>query len=283
MQYFKNNKKKYDECAICRKKNLLTFEHIPPNKAFNNRRARVISGDEIIRLIGEEDRKPWDYTGLKYTQNQKGMGLYSLCSNCNNVTGSYYGGEYNKVATAFHQALQVNDLNPNDFFECYMEKISPLKFAKQVLSMFCSTFDTFTLNNPEVKDLLLDREKKGIDITKIKLYMFLIKDYRISWTGINALGNLSGFTRVVAEVDAYPFGFVLELDPKEKPIKDILDITYFLTDYDIKDTPKVSLSIPLKERNIIFPIDFRSKDEIEQCKKENQEKMKQMQEKSTSN
>ena len=239
----------------------------------------MITGDSILNLIGSKDRKPWDYTGLKYTQQQKGVGLYSLCASCNNDTGSYYGNEYFKLATAFHQGIYNNDFKPNEVLNWTISNISPLKFAKQVLSMFCSTYDTFTLNMPEIKDLILNRDKKGVDTTKIKLYMFLLKEPRIAYTGINALGNLTGFIRLVTQVDAYPFGFVLEIDPKDKPIEDLLDITYFLNDFNIKDKPTLSITIPIKERNTFFPIDFRSKNEIEKSIQDNQEKARKLKEK----
>lgn len=71
-------------CHICGKKTELTFEHLPPRKA-NNNRAKAIVGDELTKHIAGND-KPWDFSSCKYKDLQKGMGLYSLCQSCNNTT-----------------------------------------------------------------------------------------------------------------------------------------------------------------------------------------------------
>lgn len=47
------------------------------------------------------DALPWDISGLRYKQNQRGAGKYSLCKKCNNDTGTWYGEEYIK----FHNTL----------------------------------------------------------------------------------------------------------------------------------------------------------------------------------
>ena len=36
---------KYGKCHLCGKQSKLTFEHIPPQKANNNREVHVIQGD----------------------------------------------------------------------------------------------------------------------------------------------------------------------------------------------------------------------------------------------
>ena len=93
--------KRYGTCALCGAETQLTFEHIPPRCAFNNHPAKSYSGDELIKTIAGEKRKPWDLSGLKYSNDQKGFGMYSLCSKCNSYTGKYYGNEYKKFAYGF--------------------------------------------------------------------------------------------------------------------------------------------------------------------------------------
>ena len=65
--------------------------------------------------------------------------MYSLCQRCNNLTGKYYGMEYIKFANTvdrlFPEILKKN----NKIAGIHIEGINPLLFAKQVLSMFCST------------------------------------------------------------------------------------------------------------------------------------------------
>ena len=72
--------KHFGKCALCGQECELTFEHIPPRAAFNSTPTKPVSGEELL----DDDRMPWDTTGLKYTNQQKGMGRYSLCPKCNN-------------------------------------------------------------------------------------------------------------------------------------------------------------------------------------------------------
>lgn len=55
--------------------------------------------------------------------------------------------------------------------------------------------------------------------------MLLLKNYRMSWTGTNAL-LLNGSIQMVSEIDVFPFGFIFEFDRNIDT--DILDITKFL-------------------------------------------------------
>lgn len=60
-------------CHICQEYKDLTFEHISPHKAFNYISARSIEGDEVLKLMTDENRMPWETTGLKYKSKQRGM------------------------------------------------------------------------------------------------------------------------------------------------------------------------------------------------------------------
>ena len=85
-----NKNKSCDICALCGKKRKLTFEHIPPRAALNNKPVKVVTGEALINQIGDSNKLPWDMNGVQYTINQKGSGRYSLCEECNNKTGHWY-------------------------------------------------------------------------------------------------------------------------------------------------------------------------------------------------
>ena len=170
-------------CHICQKNKDLTYEHIPPQKAFNNMRAKSIEGKEALKLLVDDNRLPWETDGLKYESKQRGMGMYSLCKECNNLTGKYYGNEYIKFANTIHllfpQIKKITKGKPNAIANIHIKGINPLLFAKQVLSMFCSTCPYITKSDPKIIDLLLNKNKKGLDPHKYKLSMFLLDKYRI--------------------------------------------------------------------------------------------------------
>jgi hypothetical protein len=70
------------KCHICGTVGKLSFEHVPPKGAFNNKQVVRVGFDEAITL-GPYDR-------LKGSIEQRGAGAYTLCERCNNNTGSWY-------------------------------------------------------------------------------------------------------------------------------------------------------------------------------------------------
>ena len=70
------NAKHIGICALCGKEKELTFEHLPPNKAFNFTRAKPVNGEDFIHASDDKNRVPWDLSGLKYQNQQKGMALF---------------------------------------------------------------------------------------------------------------------------------------------------------------------------------------------------------------
>ena len=91
------------KCALCGEARELTYEHIPPRSAFNNKPAQLYSGQN---LISSNERMPWDVEGLNYISRQKGAGTWSLCASCNNLTGTWYGDTYKEMAHIMANALQ---------------------------------------------------------------------------------------------------------------------------------------------------------------------------------
>lgn len=259
-------------CHICQKNKDLTYEHIPPQKAFNNMRAKSIEGKEALKLLVDDNRLPWETDGLKYESKQRGMGMYSLCKECNNLTGKYYGNEYIKFANTIHllfpQIKKITKGKPNAIANIHIKGINPLLFAKQVLSMFCSTCPYITKSDPKIIDLLLNKNKKGLDPHKYKLSMFLLDKYRIGYTGLQSILTIGAGPRLVASIDAYPFGFVLEFDPNTEIKRQELDITLFFNDYECGEYD-MDFGIPILERNDSLSCDYRSKEEIIKCIEEN--------------
>ena len=66
-------KSKEGKCRICGKISPLTYEHVPPRKAFNSNKAFVYCGRKIL----EQDSEgfPWEISSrLKGKQLQRGIG-----------------------------------------------------------------------------------------------------------------------------------------------------------------------------------------------------------------
>ncbi|MBR4110415.1 MAG: hypothetical protein IKK43_01825 [Clostridia bacterium] len=257
--------KKYGKCHLCGNVTELTFEHLPPEKAHNDRAARVITGDVLSKHIAGV-KKPWDYSGERYKNMQRGMGGYTLCSNCNNNTGAWYAQEYVKFANTIGIILNTKvNIEKSDWLQVSLIDAHPLRIMKQILCMFASTMPPEFLDaNPDLREFILNKYSRNFDVKKYRISMYFLKTLSNGWSGLTGMLR-SSETRLVAYMDLYPLGFVLEIDPKGENFKNTLDITSLATncEYDTKCT--LELCSNILERNNFFPADFRTKDEIEMC------------------
>ena len=262
----------YGRCALCRKECDLTFEHIPPKAAFNSTPARPVTGD---RMIGDEDRMPWDTTGLQYDNQQKGMGKYSLCEDCNNNTGSWYGNEYIFIARVIHSI--ISKPLPPEATGIGIKKVHPLRFIKQVLSMFCSINDLGDKRIDYLRRFVLDKNAVGLGKNKYKLCMYITNSHYMKYAPLSVVirgaNNGSGPFESIAlsEITAYPFGFVLYFNPTETWQYDGIDITAF-AEYGFDEERDVELPLCILDVNDFLPTLYRTKENIVKTVKENKKR-----------
>lgn len=231
-------------CCVCGAKRNMTFEHIPPRKANNTRQVK-----SIIDPIGffENNQKFEDkIKTIKYKLgNQKGMGGYTLCSNCNSFFGSNYATEfipfYNELSHFF--ANNYNDIiskSHNGYLDIDIQaNINFFRFQKQVVSMLMSTSNG--MYKKYFEDYLLNEQNNDFPNKKFKIIMNGYLDFNLSrQTGQMIGANFSGGTEIVgSEIQVFPLGFTLvELNGsnKEKDIKVGVNITEWakLGDYQQK-------------------------------------------------
>ena len=263
--------KHYGKCALCGRECELTFEHIPPRAAFNSTPARPVTGMELLidKTPDGEERMPWDTTGLRYRNQQKGMGKYSLCQECNNNTGSWYGDAYVDFARAVHSVMQNEDFDGYDgigFKEFY-----PLRFIKQVLSMFCSINGPDNLALDPIRQFVLDKDAVGIDKSKYKICCYFTKSTFMKYAGMSVLlkmGENEMETMAMSEITAYPLGFILYFDPTDTWKYHGIDITV-CADYEYNDMAEAIFPWRIEEMNDMFPEHFRSQEEIRKCIEDN--------------
>lgn len=260
------------KCALCGKDTEMTFEHIPPRSCFNSKPVKSVSGDVFIESMSASDRDPWDTSGLTYKNQQMGMGEFSLCSDCNSKTGKWYGSEYAKFAHTMHRLLIENKPENNtsivfEIFEAY-----PLRIVKQMLSMICSINQDFYGDDRirRLAEFVLQKDAVGLNKKKYKIFIYLInnntlvKQCSMSWLIKGISNNERPIVDVVSELFAYPLGIVVCFDPREDFNHAGADITDFCNvDYMHKDN--ITLDIPILESNIVFPCDYRSKEELIEC------------------
>lgn len=266
--------KKWGKCCLCGQQCELSFEHIPPRAAFNADPVKPVKGTKFLteQHLNNKSRMPWETTGLKYENQQQGMGVFSLCTSCNNNTGSWYGTDYIRLAHIIHVALQKGFAPEENAIQIY--EVFPLRIIKQVLSMFCS------INNPdneefnEVRRFVLDKEARGLSKSKYKLCMYFTRSPFVKYNGESILTTYSeaGYSTVrLSELTAYPFGFILYFDPLDDRDYKGFDITGF-SEFGYNSCVTVEMPLDIREVNDIFPEQYRSQDDIRKCFEENRKR-----------
>lgn len=252
-------------CKICRKHKILTEEHIPPKAAFNNGTIKIYSSEENMKTIVDDNRLPWDYEGLKYKLKQGGNRYLTLCKTCNSYTGSNYVNYYQIVVKEFARFLHLQKPD-KDTITAYITPFKPLPFFKQVISMFASL--TNITENKNLIEFILDKNNNKFDIEKYKVFMSVFNGgiNRISGWSVIYTNNKS---YLVSEIVSYPFIFVLLGNADEFSSENTsflgTDITDF-SKYKYDEEITIELTLDINECNINFPCDYRTKEEIIECR-----------------
>lgn len=279
-------------CALCGKQCELTYEHIPPRAAFNSKPAKMYSGET---LLFNGDRLPWDVQGLRYIDRQKGAGKYSLCQECNNNTGTWYGDTYKDIAYIVADALEKKK---NESVQGIgIKEIYGARFIKQIISMFCSVNDYHFLagylNPTKVEDkiqhsplfqTLIDAQKAlydavflfeelrafvrnkdavGLDKSKFKLCMYATNSDLLKTNGLSTVINFTENSFLtLSEITVPPLGFLLYINPPNECKYTGIDITA-LSDYGYDEKVKIEFPFQVLDMNTYFPTDYRTKEQIE--------------------
>lgn len=140
-------------CAICGQHGPLSFEHVPPRKAFNDKRTWYADFVEKVHASAADGR-------ARGRQLQRGQGGYSLCERCNNDTGAWYAPAFVDWCVDSMAILERLGGEPPRVIQ--VRHCRPLPILKQVLAMFCSVNPTIVgPQNPSVRKFLLDRDARG--------------------------------------------------------------------------------------------------------------------------
>lgn len=259
-------KRPQGKCALCRKECELTFEHIPPRTAFNSTPIKSVSGDKIMK---DNERMPWDTSGLRYTNQQQGMGKYCLCSECNNNTGSWYGNDYSLISHVIHCTLE--EPLPENIHGIGIKGVYPLRFIKQVLSMFCSINNFEDPRIEGLRNFVLNKTEVGLDKAKYKICMYFTKSHFMKYAPLSVILKMNAPTwesMAISEITAYPLGFILYFNPTDTWNYEGIDITSF-SEYGYEYKANIEIPLCVKEVNDLFPTYYRSRDEIQKCVEEN--------------
>lgn len=255
----------FGKCAICGKEGKLTFEHIPPRKAFNWIPVKSLRQDDVLKHISS-NRLPWDFSEIShYDPHQKGSGDYTICVECNNNTGTWYGADYVSFVKLVHEEISKSKpVNSSTIhFGC---RLYPLRVLKQAASMFCSVNNTnYGEVISELRSFVLDKTAQSFPESKAKIGMHgFIGGLPKRW-GISALTNVSqdGEPRVdaISVIYHYPLGLVLYFNPDENTQIPGIDISFF-NSYSYDQEVSLEIDLPCYEANTLFPLDYRTQNDV---------------------
>jgi hypothetical protein len=245
-------KKVIGRCRICGSVGELSFEHVPPQAAFNKRPVIRANLEKALSLGPDEL--------LTGTVQQRGMGDHTLCIPCNNMTGSWYGGSFVNWCYQGMEILQRSQGNPSLF---YLNYLFPLRILKQIVTMFFSVnADGFQDKNPELVRFVLNKEAKYLS-PNYRFFVYYNIEGRHRSVGIVAGLKLDGrgaAPAVFSEITYPPFGYVMALGGPP-PDDRLYEISRFAR-YDYNEFRVEEVRLPVLATHTSVPGDYRTKDEV---------------------
>jgi hypothetical protein len=227
----------------------LSFEHVPPKRAFNNGRQVVVSG---VRALEIQPGVP-----PKGRVVQGGVGDHTLCEDCNNNTGSWYAPALISWAHQVRDVLVAASGRPT---LPVPYQLFPLRVLKQVVAMFFSiNSDALRRHHPQLARFVRDREAHPLP-----------RPFRaFAYMTAGEAGRAVGFAQLrrgparwrISELTSPPFGFVLMLDGPGPLHAEMEEITRF-DQYDIDQHDMIFLRLPLLPIESALPGVYLTKEEL---------------------
>jgi hypothetical protein len=160
--------------------------------------------------------------------------------------------------------MKRDNLSDNRIFgkpkhiEIVLQDVHPLRFFKQVIAQFCSrNGKNFQQVHPDLKDYLLQKDSQNFPFD-FSVYMYLTTELIFFNSGIVPLWE-NGRYYLISEFIHYPFGFCLFIGNVLK--LPITDITYF-NQYAYNEKTDIHIEIPIINRKIPRPVDYRTEHEL---------------------
>lgn len=253
-----SKKNKIDVCRVCGGKKVMSFEHIPPESAFNKGRVNLYQGTDVLA----REQLPWHLAGVKHYQSQRGSGFETVCQNCNSFAGHKYVKAYKFFVHVGIQKLyhRLNGYTGTSNFI----NIRPLNIIKQIIMMFLAINPSSVGDkNYDLRSFVLNPEKKDFNTEKYGIYIYFLKGNISKFIGIS--GVLRGHrSTVLSELAYFPYGFILEINPPVgyKEIYNVCNLAELANLYSYNEVADINLKIPILETHTIFPLDYRTKNEI---------------------
>ena len=241
---------KEGNCCICGIYGPLSFEHVPPRSAFNDKLVVKARFDDVVGLGPDAI--------IKGKAQQQGAGDYTLCPRCNNNTGSWYGKDFVDWCYQGYEILTRTRGQPSII---YLNYLFPLRIVKQIITMFFSINGSgFADANPELVKFVLNRDFRYIS-PKYRLFVYFSIGRLARSSGVSALVNINTQkTCIFSEMNYFPYGYVLTLN-SHPPDRRLIEISHFAR-FGYKEFAIMELRLPVLPTYLYFPGDYRTKEQI---------------------
>jgi hypothetical protein len=160
-------------CHICGAYGKLSYEHIPPRSAFND---KPVLYTTILKIL-----QAGDLDGLTGKKLQRGRGGNTLCERRNSTTGHWYGGAFADWA---YQAMDVIKATQGQTTLIHHFNIFPCRVIKQIVCMFFSVNSpAFREAHPDLVRSVLNRDSKYLP-PNVRIYAFYTMSDRSRASGV---------------------------------------------------------------------------------------------------
>jgi hypothetical protein len=257
-------KPKIGICRICGLKKPLTEEHIIPRVAGGGTKVKLYDGDQLLKTIGNGDDKP--YGKIK----QNGHAEYTLCADCNNLSGRLYDEDFADFFNIFVQQIPLRisvpkGVNKDDYLENKVIDIDvtgtkPFNVAKRILVSFCSVeHPGLTDRRPEIRKAIMDKDyQPKTDDFSLYLGLHLGGSLYFGTQAVLMNAFTNPVTQAYAGIETEILAFYLA--PHDEHLKggglfNCLDITPWLNRYQYDQVVNVRLELMFnKSLSVRFPI-----------------------------
>ena len=244
----------FGTCRLCSEDTDLSFEHVPPERAFNGTRARGFGIDDWVKNEGELPE-----TGGQISQ--RGLWrTHALRDRATTKPAAWYAAEYVRWAVGFWEKLDQIPQSEQKAMIGVRNRF-PLLFLKQACTMFFSANAprSLAVRHEDLVRFVLNKESREFP-PDIDVCLGLYRGPLARFSGITGkLDIASGSAELLSEV-AYP-PFALRLIPNSGPAGRFGSISHF-SNYGFEDRAELSLEVVVGEGHTPFPGDYRTKDQV---------------------
>jgi hypothetical protein len=243
-------KTQYGKCSLCGCEGDLTFEHVPPKKAFNDRRTISLSWDQAVRLGPDAP--------VKGKVQQGGVGGYTLCQPCNNNSGDWYA---RSLVSWCYRGMDILEQSRGQATIFHMRRTHPLRVLKEIVVMFCSVNAEMTNAQPWIRRFLLNTQARDWN-AEWRVFMYYNLEGKLRYSGGSGLINFeTGSMTVMSEINYPPFGYVLVMNGADAPDPRLTEITHFAR-YGYDETAELVMPMSVLPTHLVYPGDYRSREQI---------------------